>query len=35
LENGKYVAAVYSSDDIAPVGVLAGCEINLSDVFGE
>jgi Uma2 family endonuclease len=35
LENGKYVAAVYSSDDTAPVGVLAGCEINLSDVFGE
>jgi Uma2 family endonuclease len=35
LENGKYTAAMYGSDDTAPVGALPGCEITLNDVFGE
>jgi Uma2 family endonuclease len=33
LENGQYIAAVYSDTDTAPVGVLEGCNISLSDVF--
>jgi Uma2 family endonuclease len=33
LENGKYVAAMYSDTDAAPVGVLEGCVITLGDVF--
>jgi Uma2 family endonuclease len=34
-ENGLYVAMVYSDADTAPVAVLPGCEINLSDVFAQ
>lgn len=33
LENGKYVAFAYGEEDLAPVHVLEGCEINLADVF--
>ena len=33
LDNGKYATNVYGDEDIAPVHVLDGCEINLSDVF--
>jgi len=33
LVNGRYVANNYSDEDIAPVVVLPGCEINLSEVF--
>ena len=34
LKNGKYgVGSVYRDDDIIPVHVLPGCEINLSEVF--
>ena len=33
LENSKYVITVYGEDDIAPVHVLDGCEINIADVF--
>ena len=34
LENGKYgVGSVYRDDDIIPVSVLEGCQINLADVF--
>lgn len=35
LENGKYVVAVYGDDEVAPVHILAGCEIVLADVFEE
>ena len=36
LKDGAYhTAAVYSSDTIIPVHVLAGCEIDLSTVFPE
>jgi Uma2 family endonuclease len=33
LENDKYIVSTYSGDDIVPVHVLEGCEINLADVF--
>ena len=33
LENGKYINISYSDDDIIPVHVLEGCEINLAEVF--
>ena len=35
MEAGKYVANAYADADIAPVHVLKGCEIILSDVFAE
>jgi len=35
LKDGAYVMSVFEPEDIAPVTVLEGCEINLSDVFGE
>ena len=35
LENGKYVVNVYADTDAAPVRVLEGCFINLTDVFSE
>lgn len=33
LKNGSYTVRDYSFDDIIPVHVLKGCEINLADVF--
>ena len=33
LENGKYITSVFGENDSAPVHVLDGCEINLTDVF--
>ena len=33
LDNGRYYATNYADTDIAPVHVLEGCMINLSDVF--
>jgi len=33
LENGKYTDKVYRDDDVIPVHVLEGCQINLADVF--
>ena len=34
LRNGKYSKGIiYRDDDIIPVNILAGCEINLADVF--
>jgi len=35
LYEGKYITTMYEPDDIAPVTVLEGCEINLTDVFNE
>jgi len=35
LENGRYFVTAYADTDTAPVAVLPGCEINLSDVFAE
>ena len=35
LKNGEYVSSAFGETDIAPVGVLAGCEISLHDVFAE
>ena len=35
LKNKEYVASAYSDTDTAPVQVLDGCQINLSDVFSE
>ena len=35
LENGRYFTTVYADTDTAPVKVLNGCTINLSDVFAE
>ena len=35
LENGKYIANLYSDEDNVPVHVLDGCEINLTDVFAD
>ncbi|MCL1878542.1 MAG: Uma2 family endonuclease [Defluviitaleaceae bacterium] len=35
LVEGKYVVNTYSDDDTAPVMVLPGCEINLTEVFAE
>jgi Uma2 family endonuclease len=33
LKNGEYITSAYGEDDIAPVSVLDGCEINLKKVF--
>ena len=35
LSDGKYISSVYEETDIAPVSVLEGCEINLTEVFNE
>ena len=35
LENGKYIANAYSDEDVAPVSILDGCEIDLRKVFRE
>ena len=35
LANGLYIIKSYSDEDIAPVGILDGCEINLKEVFAE
>jgi len=35
LKDGAYITTVYDPEDIAPVAVLEGCEINLADVFGQ
>jgi len=33
LENGKYIITPYGDEDIVPVQVLKGCEIDLAEVF--
>ena len=33
LVNGEYVTRMYDENDVVPVHVLEGCEINLGDVF--
>jgi len=35
LKDGSYITTVFEANDIAPVAVLEGCEINLADVFSE
>ena len=35
LDNERYYTIVYADSDIAPVHVLEGCEINLTEVFEE
>jgi len=35
LENGRYVTKAYDNTDIAPVHVLAGCEIDLQEAFAD
>ena len=35
LDNGRYYTIAYADSDIAPVYVLEGCKINLTDVFAE
>ena len=35
IKNGEYVAEVYGDDESAPVHVLEGCAIDLSEVFPE
>jgi len=35
LQSGAYITKVYFAEDIAPVTVLDGCEINLAVVFSE
>jgi Uma2 family endonuclease len=35
LENGKYFTFAYEDRNVIPVHVLAGCRINLADVFKE
>ena len=35
LESGRYFTAAYGDADTAPVYVLDGCTINLTDVFAE
>ena len=35
LENGKYDVTIYHENDIAPIQVLEGCEIDLTEVFAE
>jgi len=35
LENGRYFVTGYTDADTAPIHVLAGCRINLKDVFAE
>lgn len=34
LKDGHFIASAYGENDIVPVHVLEGCEINLQDVFG-
>ena len=33
LSDKKYIISIYDSDEVAPVHILDGCEINLADVF--
>jgi Uma2 family endonuclease len=33
LKDGQYILTAYGDEDTAPVNVLPGCEINLTDVF--
>jgi Uma2 family endonuclease len=33
LNNGQYITTAYCEDDVVPVAVLEGCEIDLSKVF--
>ena len=33
LKDGSYITTMHGAEDIAPVTVLDGCEINLADVF--
>ena len=33
LENGRYIISDYDSNDIIPVHILEGCQINLAEVF--
>ena len=35
LKDGEYLARAYAETDAAPVHVLDGCTISLSDVFAE
>jgi Uma2 family endonuclease len=35
LDDGRYIASTYDDTDTAPISVLPGCEIKLSDVFAE
>jgi Uma2 family endonuclease len=35
LDNGRYITRTYGDTDQLPIHVLAGCEIDLSDVFAE
>ena len=35
LENGKYVGYMYGDTDVAPVGILESCKIDLTEVFAE
>lgn len=35
LHDGKYITTMYEAEDIAPVAILEGCEINLAEVFSE
>ena len=35
LDNGRYYTSAYADSDIAPVHVLEGCKINLTEVFEE
>ena len=33
LKDSSYITTMYDTEDIAPVSVLEGCEINLTEVF--
>jgi len=33
LNNSEYITKIYNAEDIVPVSVLKGCEINLAEVF--
>jgi len=35
LHEGRYISSMFDADDVAPVSVLDGCEINMTDVFRE
>jgi len=35
LDNGRYYATTYTEADIAPIQVLEGCNIDLSEIFAE
>jgi len=35
LSDGNYITKVYDAEDIVPVSVLKGCEINLAEVFND